>query len=125
MSRGRTKPVEYKCFKEDGTIEILHYNDVKDYNVSGFPTTYFEGKAIEAGIPAYILFELVNLCNTRGEARRLLKQGGGYKHVHGTNSPVQFVQIGKFSDNISLEDFEYDFLFLRAGKTKLHKIQLT
>ena len=37
-----------------------------------------EAQELAQGLAAYLLFERCGLCKTRGEARRLLSQGGGY-----------------------------------------------
>jgi tyrosyl-tRNA synthetase len=104
--------------------EILTYEDIKDKNPSGFPTTYFAEVLMDEGIEAFVVFEMCGLCNTRGEARRLLKQGGGYKHIPGTRKPVEFQTIQAHSDLIVLEDFEDGRLYLRAGKKKLHRLEI-
>ena len=104
--------------------DVLTYNDVKERNPSGFPTTYFADVLADEGIEAFILFEMCGLCNTRGEARRLLKQGGGYRHIHGTKAPIEFQTIKAHNDIIGIEHFENGFLYLRAGKKKLHRLEL-
>lgn len=48
---------------------------------------------LEAGIPAFELFHEANLCASRGEARRLITQGGGY---------VNDLPIGLFDEKIDL-----------------------
>jgi tyrosyl-tRNA synthetase len=79
---------------------------------------------MEGGLEAFILFEMCSLCNTRGEARRLLKQGGGYKHIHRTKQPVEFQAVKGAKEKITIGDFENGFLYLRAGKKKLHRLEL-
>jgi len=119
------KPNEYKMYQLlDGEPCRLTYGDVSTRNPSGFPTTYFAPKIMDEGVEAFILFEMCGLCSTRGEARRLLKQGGGYKHLHGTKAPVEFRTIDGAKEKITLDDFESGFLYLRAGKKKLHRLEL-
>jgi len=119
------KPNEYKMYQLlNGEPCRLTYKDVSTRNPSGFPTTYFSEAMMLEGVEAFILFEMCGLCNTRGEARRLLKQGGGYKHIHGTKQPVEFQAINGAKEKITLDDFENDFLYLRAGKKKLHRLEL-
>ena len=119
------KPNEYRMYHLlDGEPCRLTYNDVSTKNPSGFPTTYFAPEIMDDGVEAFILFEMCNLCNTRGEARRLLKQGGGYKHIHGTKQPVEFQAIKGAKEKITTSDFENNFLYLRAGKKKLHRLEL-
>lgn len=121
------KKNEYNAFTLDGDelmLSVLYFEDVKERNPSGFPTTYFSEDIMEEGIEAFILFEMCGLCNTRGEGRRLLKQGGGYKHVHGTKAPIEFQTIKAHNETITIEDFEGGILYLRAGKKKLHRLEL-
>ena len=69
----------------------------------------------ETGIPAYILFENSGLCKTRGEARRLIAQGGGY---------LNGLKIDGFDRIVDIEDFENASLLLRAGKKRYMRIVL-
>ncbi|MCJ7685182.1 MAG: tyrosine--tRNA ligase [Desulfobacteraceae bacterium] len=68
---------------------------------------------LEAGIPSYILFEDSGLCKSRGEARRLITQGGGYLNGQ---------KIKVFDQLIKLEDSENDSWLLRAGKKRYVKV---
>ena len=120
-----TKRKEYKTFiSSEPEPIVLGYSNVKERNPSGFPTTYIEAVIMEEGIEAFILFEMCDLCNTRGEARRLLKQGGGYKHIHGTKAPIEFQTVKAHNETITIEDFEDGTLYLRAGKKKLHRLEI-
>jgi len=67
------------------------------------------------GIPAYILFEKAGLCKTRGEARRLISQGGGYLNGE---------RIQAFDQPINSKHLENDFLLLRAGRKRYMRITL-
>jgi tyrosyl-tRNA synthetase len=64
---------------------------------------------------AYLLFEKTGLCKTRGEARRLISQGGGY---------VNDRRIEAFDQVIDLKDMMNDSILLRAGKKKYLKINI-
>ncbi len=77
------------------------------------PVHRIEQARIESGIPAYILFEEAGLCKTRGEARRLIAQGGGYLNA---------LKIKTFDQLIQADDFEAHALLLRAGKKRYMKI---
>ncbi len=77
------------------------------------PTYELEPKALETGVPAYILFENSGLCKTRGEARRLISQGGGYLNNQ---------KISVFDQTVSADDLGEDGLLLRAGKKRYMKI---
>ncbi len=70
---------------------------------------------LETGIPAYTLFEKTGLCKTRGEARRLISQGGGYLNEQ---------RIKVFDQVIDSKDMRNDSLLLRAGKKRYMKIIL-
>ena len=63
---------------------------------------------LEAGIPAFELFQEAGLCASRGEARRLLSQGGGY---------VNDRQIAAFDEKITISDTDAKGeIRLRKGK---------
>lgn len=63
---------------------------------------------LEKGIPAFELFHEANLCASKGEARRIISQGGGY---------VNDRQIASFEEKIGLDDFGGESkIFLRKGK---------
>jgi tyrosyl-tRNA synthetase len=70
---------------------------------------------LEGGIPAYILFEKCGLCRTRGEARRLIAQGGGYVNSRRIQSFDELVDFEKAIDNS---------LLLRAGKKRYMRVTL-
>jgi tyrosyl-tRNA synthetase len=62
------------------------------------------------GIPAFEMFHEAGLCSSRGEARRLIAQGGGY---------VNDRQIGSFDEKIGLPDAdEKGEIRLRKGKKR-------
>jgi tyrosyl-tRNA synthetase len=63
---------------------------------------------LEKGIPAYELFYEAGLCASKGEARRLIVQGGGYANDR---------QIKSFDEKIGTADFGTgSTLYLRKGK---------
>jgi len=68
---------------------------------------------LEKGIPAYRLFEKTGLCKTRGEARRLISQGGGYANNR---------RIEAFDQIIDLNDMINDAILLRAGKKRYRRV---
>ena len=70
---------------------------------------------LEPGIPAYLLFEKVGLCKSKGEARRLIKQGGGYINNH---------RIVTFDQIIDMKDIMNDSILLRGGKKRYLRIVL-
>ncbi len=68
---------------------------------------------IENGIPAYILFEMCGLCKTRGDARRLIAQGGGYVNEERLDTFDQLIDAGALNDG---------GLLLRAGKKRYVRV---
>lgn len=71
---------------------------------------------LERGIPAYILFERVGICKSRGEARRLISQGGGY---------INHKRIGSFDQVVGLGDLVNDSILLRGGKKRYLKVTVS
>jgi tyrosyl-tRNA synthetase len=82
---------------------------------AGMPATTIASSRLRQGIPAFELFAEVGLCSSRGEARRLIKQGGGY---------INGKRIQEFDDRATLEHLEKGEILLRAGKKKYHRIQV-
>ena len=81
---------------------------------SGAAPTYPMGQEeLDQGIPAYILFEKTGLCKTRGEARRLISQGGGYLNGQ---------RVKTFDQSVRISDLQQDVLLLRAGKKRYVRI---
>jgi len=80
------------------------------------PTYTINQEELEQGIPAYVLFERAGLCKSRGEARRLISQGGGYLN----GDRIQF-----FDQIIKLKHLRDDSLIIRAGKKKYMKIAIS
>jgi tyrosyl-tRNA synthetase len=70
---------------------------------------------LDQGIPAYLLFEMSSLCRTRGEARRLISQGGGY---------VNSKRIETFDQIIDKKEVINDSILLRAGKKRYLKVSI-
>jgi tyrosyl-tRNA synthetase len=79
------------------------------------PSRSISSQELEQGLPAYILFEKAGLCKTRGEARRLISQGGGYLNDQ---------RIRAFDQIITPEDMINDSLLLRSGKKRYIRITL-
>jgi tyrosyl-tRNA synthetase len=83
--------------------------------VAGMPATTIASSRLRQGIPAFELFAEVGLCSSRGEARRLIKQGGGY---------INGERIQEFDDRATLEHLEKGEILLRAGKKNYHRVQV-
>lgn len=70
---------------------------------------------LEKGIPAYELFYEANLCATKGEARRVIAQGGAY---------VNDRQVKAFDERIGIQHFgEKSKIFIRRGKKKFSVVE--
>jgi tyrosyl-tRNA synthetase len=100
-----SKPVEQGLFpsssipRSDGALDN-----------SAIPSREKSREAMVAGIPAFELFHEVNLCSSRGEAKRLISQGGGY---------VNNRQLAAFDEIIGLGDADdRGEIHLRKGKKK-------
>jgi len=94
----------------------LFYGAGKEDDSDTVPTYQIQKAELEGGLPAYVLFEKAGLCKSRGEARRLISQGGGY---------VNGKRLEAFDQPITLE-FVYDSgaLLLRAGKKRYVKVRV-
>jgi tyrosyl-tRNA synthetase len=79
------------------------------------PSYRMSSEELQEGLMAYLLFEKTGLCRTRGEARRLILQGGGY---------VNDRRIETFDQIIDSGDSLNDAIILRAGKKRYLKIDL-
>jgi tyrosyl-tRNA synthetase len=79
------------------------------------PTTTIGSSRLSQGIPAFELFAEVGLCSSKGEARRLIQQGGGY---------INGQRIKKFDDRATLDHLDKGEILLRAGKKKYHRVQV-
>ena len=77
------------------------------------PTYAVSPDELELGIPIYLLFERARLCKSRGEARRLVSQGGAY---------VNSRRIETFDEVVSARDMQKGFILLRAGKKRYLRI---
>jgi tyrosyl-tRNA synthetase len=79
------------------------------------PCTEVNMDRIDKGVPVVDFFVETSLCKSKGEARRLIKQGGGYLN----NERIESTEKQLFED-----DFVSKEVLLRAGKKKYHKIIL-
>jgi tyrosyl-tRNA synthetase len=93
--------------------QLFGEKSVASSKSGSIPTYALEHEELENGIPAYQLFERGGLCKTRGEARRLISQGGGYANDR---------KIETFDQVLDLSDMVNDAILLRAGKKRHLKI---
>lgn len=82
-------------------------------DVESLPTTSVSRARLEAGIPPAELFTEIGLTPSRGEAKRLIQQGGLY---------VNDERIDVLTRLITLKDAGPDGIMLKAGKKKIHRI---
>jgi tyrosyl-tRNA synthetase len=77
------------------------------------PTTAVPRADLEAGVPVLDLFVAAGLAKSRGEARRLIAQGGAYLNGEPVADPDQRVTAAALTDGA---------LLLRAGKKRYHRV---
>ncbi|MGD0782896.1 MAG: tyrosine--tRNA ligase, partial [Candidatus Aminicenantales bacterium] len=82
-------------------------------DLQSLPTTSVPRERLEAGIAPAELFTLVGLTPSRGEAKRLIKQGGLY---------VNDERIDSLERLLTAADIGPEGLILKAGKKKIHRI---
>ena len=79
------------------------------------PESFVEAEKLNAGIPAFKLFQTAGLASSGGAARRLIEQGGAY---------VNGQRIDSFDFLISDRDLnDANTIVLRSGKKRFHKIR--
>jgi tyrosyl-tRNA synthetase len=81
---------------------------------SAVPTYEVDAGRLDGGIPAFILFTEAGLTSTRGEARRLITQGGAY---------VNESRIGTFDEAVTTSDVRDGSILIRAGKKKYRRVK--
>lgn len=82
-------------------------------DIESLPTTAVPRARLEAGIPPAELFTDVGLTPSRGEAKRLIKQGGLY---------VNDVRIDSLERLLTPRDVGPDGMLLKAGKKKVRRV---
>jgi len=93
-----------------GNANIVCTAPSRSPSTSGTSSPPIERRRLGEGIPAFELFHEANLCASRGEARRLIAQGGGY---------VNDRQCAAFDERIGLEDVDHrGEIRLRKGKKR-------
>jgi tyrosyl-tRNA synthetase len=97
------KPIEAELFPSSAIPR-----STAELNTEAITSVQKNRADLEKGIPAFELFQEAGLCASRGEARRLLSQGGGYLNDR---------QIATFDERITIADAEAKGeLRLRKGK---------
>ena len=82
-------------------------------DIDSLPTTSLPRARLEAGIAPAELFAEVGLVPSRGEAKRLIEQGGLY---------VNDERIDSLNGSLTLKDVGPDGMLLKAGKKKIHRV---
>ena len=91
----------------------LFYGQGQD--LEALPFTVLDPERLEKGIEAYQLLVEVGLCRTRGEARRLIAQGG---------VSLQGRRVPDFDWLVGVKDFQDQRLLIRVGKKKYHLLKI-
>lgn len=82
-------------------------------DLSAMPTTTIDAARLEAGIGVLEIFAEVGLTKSRGEARRMVQQGGIY---------VNGQRVNAVDAVITPADITPDGILLRAGKKRYHRL---
>ncbi len=101
---------EEEAEKAKKTSEEAFGGNVKNANI---PTVNLPISKIENGINILELFIDAGLGSSKGEVRRLIKQGGAYLNDNRVNDPDLIVEMSSLSDKS---------LILRSGKKKYVKV---
>jgi tyrosyl-tRNA synthetase len=82
-------------------------------DLDAMPSTVISAERLAAGVSPAELFAEVGLTSSRGEARRLFKQGGMY---------VNDERVESLEHTLTESDLTPDGILLRAGKKKYHRL---
>jgi tyrosyl-tRNA synthetase len=85
----------------------------KEQDMEAMPTTVISSARLAEGVSPMEIFAEVGLTTSRGEARRLIKQGGLY---------VNDQKVDSLDDVINEDSLTPDGILLRAGKKKYHRL---
>jgi tyrosyl-tRNA synthetase len=97
--------------KAQESARAIFYGQGSD--IDSLPSTGIDRERLRQGIPAYVLFEEVDLSASRAEARRLIQEGGAY---------INGKRVQSFDEMVGEADFKDGSLILRAGKKRYHRI---
>lgn len=93
------------------TSHNLFYGQGLD--LESVPTCILAREKLEKGLEAYLLLVDAGVCQTRGEARRLIAQGG---------VALNDQRISSFDFKVSAQQVKDNTLLLKIGKKRFHKI---
>jgi len=97
--------------KSRETSRNLFYGQGLD--TESVPTSMISKKKLENGLEAYLLLVEAGICQTRGEARRLIAQGG---------VTLDDQRIPSFDFMVSMRQVKDNTLLLKIGKKRYHKV---
>jgi len=99
--------------REAQAASVAAFGGDGEKDIAALPTTTVPRARLEAGISPAELFTDVGLTPSRGEAKRLIKQGGLY---------VNDERLDSLERLITIKDVGPDGIMLKAGKKKIHRI---
>ncbi|MCK9276128.1 MAG: tyrosine--tRNA ligase [Syntrophales bacterium] len=107
------RPVDAKLFPSS---TIPRMPDSED--LSAITTIMKARTDFEKGIAAFELFEEVKLCASRGEARRLISQGGAYINGEKVQKYDDIVDISRLDDNgeLRLRKGKKNYIIIKMNK---------
>ena len=82
---------------------------------SNAPTSSISQAQLSTGIKAIELFHIVGLCRSKGEARRLIADGGAYLNNHQIADPTRTIDLKDLASK--------SYLVLRKGKKHYHLVR--
>jgi tyrosyl-tRNA synthetase len=107
----RLKPVAPTLFPSSSIPRTAAGEDL-----AAIPTIGKDRKALEAGVSAFDLFHEAGLCASKGEAKRLLSQGGGSVNDRPVRSPDEKIGLGDANERGEIR--------LRKGKKSFAVIRI-
>ncbi len=102
----RLKPVDPALFPSSEIPRTVPGEDL-----AAIPTIGKDHAALETGVSAFDLFHESGLCASKGEAKRVLSQGGGYVNDRPVRSPEEKIGLGDATERGEIR--------LRKGKKSL------
>ncbi len=99
--------------REAQAASAAAFGFIGEKDIESLPTATLSRARLEAGIAPAELFTEVGLTPSRGEAKRLIKQGGLY---------VNDERIDSLERMLTLKDIGPNGMLLKAGKKKIHRV---
>jgi tyrosyl-tRNA synthetase len=102
-----------RAAEEARSASTAAFGGAGDKDIEALPTTAVSRSRLEAGLNPAELFTEVGLTPSRGEAKRLIKQGGLY---------INEQRVDSLERLVTLKDLGPEGLLLKAGKKKVHRV---